>query len=151
MKRAERNWLLSPPCRCAVPPNIFPLMTRGALPLFLMEKASAPSSLRESSNGPLGRVRMEESPVRTAPAVSAATAEQKRNVVPEFSTSITFSGVWGRSPTPSMKRSSFFSSFPILAPKASLADTVARVSAESNGRRTLPPGPRAVIRIARWV
>ncbi len=102
MSSAERNWELTPPFRWAVPPSIFPLITRGALPLLRMEKAVAPSSESELRRGPLGRVRMEASPVSTAPSVRAATAEQKRRVVPEFKTLMTSSGVWGRSETPVM-------------------------------------------------
>jgi hypothetical protein len=91
---------------------------------------------------------MEASPVRTAPSVRAATAEQKRRVVPEFKTLMTSSGVWGRSDTPVIFTSLLSE---ILAPKASLAETVALVSAERRGRLTVPPGPKEVMRIARWV
>jgi hypothetical protein len=114
-----------------------------------MEKAVAPSSESEVRRGPLGRVQMEASPVRTAPSVRAATAEKKRRVVPELRTLITTFGVWGWSETPVMNTSSLLSE--IFAPKASLAETVALVSAERRGRFTLPPGPKEVIRIARWV
>jgi hypothetical protein len=117
-----------------------------------MEKAVAPSSVSELSSGPLGRVRIEASPVSTAPSVRAATAEQNRNVVPEFRTLMTSSGVRGRSDTPVIDRSFLVSSpSDILAPKDSLAATVALVSAERSGRFIVPPGPREVMRMARWV
>ena len=113
-----------------------------------MENASAPSSESELKSGPFGLVRMEASPVRTAPFVRAATAEQNRKVVPEFRTLMTSSGVLGLSETPFI-----FTPFSkeILAPKASLAEMVAFVSAEMSGLITLPPGPNEVIKIARCV
>jgi len=148
MSRAERNWELTLPSRRAVPPFILPRTTRGAFPLLRMEKAWAPRSLRLLKSGPLGRLRMEASPVRTAPSVRAATAEQKRKVVPELRTSITSSGVRGRSATPLIFTSSSIS---ISAPKAWLAEMVALVSADRRGRLMLPPGPREVMRMARWV
>ena len=48
--------------------------------MLRMEKAWAPSSESVLNRGPLGLVRMDASPVSTAPSVRAATAEQKRSV-----------------------------------------------------------------------
>ncbi|VVB72423.1 Uncharacterised protein [uncultured archaeon] len=146
MSSAERNCELTPPSRCAVPPRIFPFITSGALPLPRMEKAVAPRSHSELRSGPLGLVRIEASPVSTAPSVRAATAEQKRRVVPEFRTLITSSGVFGLSETPDIVTSPFCATF---APKASLADMVALVSADMRGLFTVPPGPSDVIKMAR--
>ena len=123
-----------------------PWTTKGALPFPRTEKALTPRSFNALSNGPFGLDLIDASPVSTAPLVKEATAEQKRMVVPEFRTFMTSSGVWGLPETPSISISSFRV---ILAPKASHAAMVALVSAEMRGLLTVPPGPNAVIRMAR--